>query len=259
MLPILNVGPLALPVPAILILTGIWICVYLSEKIAPRFGLSPSKISNLIIFTLLSGLLGARLTYIARYPDAFIHQPLDILSRSPGLLDPWGGIILAVIVGTIYCQKKGLPFWTTLDVLTPGLAALAICIGFSNLASGAAFGKPTDLPWGIYLWGDYRHPTQIYEIILFALLLGFILSTLKIWVVAKPGMLFLIFLASSAAIYLFTEAFNGNSILFNQTYRTVQLFAWLVLAVSLWGIRERLGSNSEPAMFHRSRIHSKSR
>jgi phosphatidylglycerol---prolipoprotein diacylglyceryl transferase len=243
MLPILNVGPLALPVPAMMILTGIWICIYLSEKFAPRFGLSSSKISSLIILILLSGMLGARIAYIVRYPDAFIHQPLDILSRSPGLLDPWGGIVLAVIVGIIYGQKKGLPFWTTLDALTPGLAVLAISIGFSNLASGAAFGKPTDLPWGIYLWGDYRHPTQIYGIILFASLFGFILLTMKIWVVAKSGMLFLIFLASSAAIYLFIEAFNGDSLLFNQTYRTLQIIAWLVLALSLWGIRERIAES----------------
>jgi phosphatidylglycerol---prolipoprotein diacylglyceryl transferase len=247
MFPILNVGPLALPVPAFVILIGIWICIYLSEKFAPRFGLSSSKISSLIILMLIAGILGARLTYILRFPVAFINRPLDVLSRSPGLLDPWGGIALAVIAGLIYGQRNGLPFWTTLDTLTPGLAALAICIGFSNLASGDAFGKPTDLPWAIFLWGDHRHPTQIYEIILFALLFGLILMNIKIWVAAKPGMLFLTFLASSSAIYLFVEAFIGNSLLFNQTYRTIQLIAWLVLALCLWGIRERLRRDIEPS------------
>ena len=133
-------------------------------------------------------------------PQAFIQIPLDILSRNPGLLDPWGGLALAFITAILYGQRKHLPFWRTLDVLTPGFAALAISIEFANLASGDAFGKPTDLPWAIYLWGDYRHPTQIYEIMLLSGLLGVILTNMKIWVAAKAGLLFLTFLAGAAAI-----------------------------------------------------------
>jgi phosphatidylglycerol---prolipoprotein diacylglyceryl transferase len=245
MLPIVNLGPLAIPVPALVVLAGIWICIYLAEKFAPRFGLSAAKISSLIILMLVSGVIGARLTYLLRYPEAFIQHPADILSRSPGLLDPFGGITLAVITGYVYALRKGLPLWATLDALTPGLAALAICISLSNLASGDAFGKPTDLPWGIYIWGDYRHPIQIYEIILLTLLFGFIITNTKKMVAAKPGTLFLTFLASCSVIYLFVEAFRGDSLLFMETYRTVQLIAWLVLALSLWGIREHLGKHTE--------------
>ena len=244
MLPILNVGPLALPVPALVIIAGIWISIYLSERYARRFGLSAGSISNLILLMLLFVLLGARFSYITRYPEAFIQNPLDILSRNPGLLDPWGGIAMAIITGFIYGQRKRLPFWTTLDVLTPGFAALAISIGFANLASGDAFGKPTDLPWAIYLWGDLRHPTQIYEIILFGVLLGVILTNMKTWVAAKAGLLFLTFLAGAAAIDLLVEAFIEDSLLFIQTYRSMQVIAWLVLALSLWGIRERLGKDT---------------
>ncbi len=244
MLPILNIGPLALPAPALAILAGIWIAIYLSERFAPRFGLSARSISNLILLMLLSGLLGARLSYLARYPQAFIQNPLDILSRNPGLLDPWGGIAVAIITAILYGQRKHLPFWRTLDVLTPGFAALAISIGFANLASGDAFGKPTDLPWAIFLWGDYRHPTQIYEIILFGVLLGVILTNMKTWVAANAGLLFLTFLAGAAAIHLFVEAFIGDSLLFIQTYRSMQIIAWLVLALSLWGIRERIGKDT---------------
>jgi len=245
MLPNLNLGPLALPVPALTFLAGIWICTSLAEKYAPHFGLNSSKISSLIILMLVTGIIGARISYIFRYPEAFFQHPLDILSRSPGLLDPTGGIALAVIAGFIYGHKKGLPLWQTLDTLTLGLAALAICIGLSHLASGDAFGEPTSLPWGIYLWGEYRHPTQIYEIILFGLLFGFILFNIKTRAAPRPGVLFLGFLASSSAIYLFIEAFRGDSLLFLNSYRTVQLIAWLIMALSLWGIWEHLGKQYE--------------
>ena len=240
MLPILNLGPLAIPVPALVLLAGLWLCIYLAEKYARVFGLSTSKISNLIVLMLVSGLIGARLSYIIRFSEAFFQNPIDILSRSPGLLDPSGGIALGVIVGLIYGQKKGLPLWQTLDTLTPGLAALAICIGVAHLAAGDAFGMPTQIPWRIYLWGEYRHPTQIYEITLFALLFIFIVSNTNKWRAAIPGMLFLIFLASSAVINLVVEAFRGDSLLYLDTFRTVQLISWLVLALSLWGIRKRI-------------------
>jgi prolipoprotein diacylglyceryltransferase len=189
---------------------------------------------------LLAGLIGARLTYTILYPGAFIHNPVDIISRSPGLLDPSGGLALAAIAGLIYGQKKGLPLWQTLDTLTPGSAALAICLGISHLASGSAFGIPTQLPWGIYLWGDYRHPTQVYEIILYTLLFIFIVFTINKWQAAKPGMLFLVFLASSAVIHLIVEAFRADSLLLMDSFRTVQLIAWIILALSLWGIQKRI-------------------
>jgi phosphatidylglycerol---prolipoprotein diacylglyceryl transferase len=238
MLPVLNLGPLAFPAPALVFLAGIWLCVYLAEKFSPRFGLSPSKISSLIILMLFSAIIGARLSYLIRFPESFSQHPVDIFSTNPGLLDPLGGIALAVITGLIYAQRKGLPLWHTLDALTPGLAALAICLGFSHLASGDAFGRPTALPWGIYLWGDYRHPTQVYEIILFGVLFVFILANTKTWAITKPGVLFLSFLASSSCIYLFIEAFRGDSLIFHESLRTIQLVAWLVLALSLWGIRK---------------------
>lgn len=245
MLPILNLGPLALPVPTLVILAGIWLFIYLSERYARIFGLSSSTISNLIFVMLAAGIIGARLTYAILYPDAFIRNPIDIISRSPGLLDPSGGFALAAIAGMIYGQRKGLPTWQTLDTLTPGLAALAICIGISHLASGNAFGLPTQMPWGIYLWGDYRHPTQIYEIILSGLLFAFIVFNTNRWRTAKPGMLFLVFLASSATIHLVVEAFRADSMLFIESLRTVQIIAWIVLALSLWGIRQRIPTQSE--------------
>jgi len=148
----------------------------------------------------------------------------------------------------VYGQKKSLPLWQTLDTLTPGLAALAICIGVAHLASGDAFGMPTQIPWRIYLWGEYRHPTQIYEIILFALLFIFIVSTTNKWRATTPGMLFLVFLASSAAINLVVEAFRGDSLLYLDTFRTVQLISWLVLALSLWGIRKRIDEQAKTSL-----------
>jgi phosphatidylglycerol---prolipoprotein diacylglyceryl transferase len=81
------------------------------------------------------------------------------------MLDWSGGAFLALLTAFIYGQRKKMPFWLTIDALTPGFAIFMIAYGFALLASGDAFGTAAQLPWSIYLWGEWRHPTQIYAIL----------------------------------------------------------------------------------------------
>ena len=54
--------------------------------------------------------------------------------------------------------------------------ALAQCIGrWGNYFNGEAHGGPTDLPWAIYVDGQYVHPTFLYESIWCFLLFIFLL------------------------------------------------------------------------------------
>jgi hypothetical protein len=45
-----------------------------------------------------------------------------------------------------------------LDALTPGLAVMMIALGLANLASGNAYGEPAQVPWSIFLWGEWQQP-----------------------------------------------------------------------------------------------------
>jgi prolipoprotein diacylglyceryltransferase len=238
MLPVLNVGPLAIQFPGLVLIAGLWLGLSLAERYASRRGVQASALYNLVFVALIAGVIGARLAYVARYPEAFRGNPLSLVSLNPGLLDIWGGLAVGVIAALVYGQRKGLALWTTLDALTPALAALAIALHLSHLASGAAFGAPTDLPWGIELWGARRHPAQIYATLGASLILAYLWPSRKrAWV---PGVYFLTFLALSAAARLFLEAFRGDSALLPNGFRAAQVIAWLALAASLWAI-QRLG------------------
>ena len=163
MLPILQVGPFALQLPGLILLAGLWLGINLAERYADRFGVKASELSKLIMLSLLAALLGARLVYALRYLEVFLASPLSLLSLNPGLLDSLGGLACAILVGWIYTQRKKLPLWGTLDALTPAAAVMAIFLALAHLASGAAFGAETNLPWALELWGASRHPSQIYE------------------------------------------------------------------------------------------------
>lgn len=233
MFPVIQIGSLALQVPGLLLLISIWIGITLTEKSAKAYQILPDSLSNLIMTALLSGVVGGRIAYVARFPNAFASNPLNLISLNPGLFDLTGGIAAAIIGAAIYGQRKKLFLWNTLDALTPFFGMLAIGLALSNLSSGNAFGVETDLPWGIELWGLKRHPTQIYE-----MLAAFVTLNL-LWPPKKDsqsqaGISFVTFVALTAGYRLFLEAFRGDSNLIFGGIRSAQVVSFGLLAVALW-------------------------
>jgi phosphatidylglycerol:prolipoprotein diacylglycerol transferase len=99
------------------------------------------------------------------------------------------------------------------------------------LLNGDAYGAPTRLPWAIFLAGDYRHPTQIYEMLLAA---G-VMLIIFIHPLAKQGnglnFLWVVFLSAAARVFL--EAFRGDSMILTGGFRAAQVIGLLVMAGSL--------------------------
>jgi prolipoprotein diacylglyceryltransferase len=243
MLPILQVGPLAVPLPAVILLLAIWIGLGQAEKLAPRYQMDARRLLNLVLLGLAAGAIGARLAFAARFPGAFLDHPLSLLAPRLVMLDLSGGMLTGALAALIYGQRLKLPLWPTLDALTPALAILAIGLGLSQLASGDGYGATTQLPWGIELWGARRHPTQIYAVIAAALI------AVIVWprqgkddqsFFSHPGIPFLSLLALTAFSHILIESFRGDSVLLAGGLRQAQLVGWLMLAASLWLIGRRL-------------------
>ncbi len=213
---------------------AIWVGLSLSSRYAPKRGVAGNKLENLALISLLAGLLGGRLGYAAIYPQAFLASPLSLLSLNTDLFDAWSALAFGLIGAIIYLQRSQLPFWHTMDALTPAMSVLAIGIAFAHLASGDAFGAPSTLPWVIEQWGTDRHPSQVYETL--TALLIFCLLWKQFSQSEQPGMLFLRFLACTSGLRLFLEAFRGDSALIFNGIRIAQVIAWIVLAFSLLGI-----------------------
>lgn len=242
MLPVLNIGPLAIQTGGLILLLGVWIGLLSSEKTAPKVGVDSDRLYHLALVGLLAGIVGARLTYVARHPDAFAGNLFAILSPTPTMLDLSGGLLIGAIAAVIYAQKRNMPLWNTLDALTPAFAVIALAVGMMQFATGSGFGSPTDLPWGIEMWGAVRHPTQIYTILLAAGVFVFVWRRIRSGPPSPSGMLFWIFLALTAASQMFLETFRGDSHTIEGSIRTVQLIAWAALALALWGIGQRAKS-----------------
>ena len=231
MLPTLQIGPLVLPIPQFSLLLSLWFGLSLAEKWANKRNFSVDRLYGLVFSGLITGLIGARIAYIFQYPTAFVQSPISIFSLNPGLLNFVSGYLLGILGMLVYSSYFELSIWNALDALTPLLATMAIGLALSHLASGESFGETTNLPWGIYLWGAKRQPTQIYE--LFAAILIFALIFRWFDSNNQPGKLFLVFTAMTASSRLFLEAFHGDSLTIIGGLRTVQILAWVVLALTL--------------------------
>jgi phosphatidylglycerol:prolipoprotein diacylglycerol transferase len=243
MLPIINIGPFALPLPELLLIMGVWLATLTLDKEASRRNLTANTLNNLVMIGLLAGIVGARLGYVLRHLDIYTDSLLDMFALNAHALSLGDGLLFGSLAALIYAQRKALSLWPTLDALTPGLALFAVFVGLSHLASGDAYGAPTSLPWSLEIWGAERHPSQIYEIVA-ALLVFWVIHRIRL-APAFPGFLILSFTALSAASRVFLEAFRGDSEIVFNGLRSMQLAGLFVLLLGLIGLHLRARDNAK--------------
>ncbi|MBM3151338.1 MAG: hypothetical protein FJZ96_03895 [Chloroflexi bacterium] len=221
----------------VFVILALWLGQILANRSCGKRGVPAGQLENLVMASLLAGILGGRLTYALLHLEAFLADPLGLVSLNLELFSPWGGLACGFLVGWIFSSRKSLPPWDILDSLTPFLAVLAIGVGLSHLASGLAFGAPTSLPWGIEQWGTIRHPSQAYETLAAASVLA--LFWRQFARTERPGLLFLRFAAWTCGLSLFLAAFRGDSALLQSGLRLEQIAAWAGLVLSMLGIHLR--------------------
>lgn len=233
MFPTIDLGPLSIPAPGFILLLGFWLGVALTERKAKLFKVDPNLVEKALWICLLAGLIGARFSYIVRYTSAFQGNLLSIFSLNPNLLDPVGGLLVSLAVGFVYISNQRISLWVFLDSMTPFLAVIAIAFSLSGFAAGSGFGTSTTLPWGISLWGELRHPVQIYHLIGGLVALYIILAT-KQADDYQSGFTFLFFISLTSGFRLFFSGFQESSSFIGDGIRLLQLVYWTILAISLF-------------------------
>ncbi|RCK73488.1 MAG: Prolipoprotein diacylglyceryl transferase [Anaerolineae bacterium] len=237
MLPILQIGPLALRTPLLLALLGLYLGVSLAERRLPKDALTAGQLNTLVFLGLGCGLIAARLAFALEHWALFAEAPLSLISLDGGLLDPWAGSAAGMLAMLIYGQRQQLSFWTTLDALTPLLAVWVVFLSLAFLASGEVYGMPTDLPWGVEQWGEKRHPVALYQALAGFLILIGLWS--KFGKGSFAGQVFLQFTLFTAAVWLFLEGWRANSPLLPGGIRSIQALAWLVMGFAFWLLDRR--------------------
>lgn len=172
---ILSIGPFTLHTYGLLLAIAFLVALWVVSRQARRAGLDSAKITDLSIYVLLAGLIGARVLLVLVEWNRIEWSWRDVVSllESGGVF--YGGLLGAFPVAYWYIKRHKLPGWATADVLIPGVAIGQAIGRLGCLCAGCCYGRPTDVPWAITFRNVSAnreigtpldiplHPTQIYE------------------------------------------------------------------------------------------------
>jgi phosphatidylglycerol:prolipoprotein diacylglycerol transferase len=116
-------------------------CTWLACRLAWREGIHPQRIQDLAIWLFVSGIAGARITYMIQYHV----PPWDFYKIWDGGLvfygSAIGGAIGYFLAYFLILRKHGISNWKMADIIAP-CAALGLCLGrFGCLANGCCYGN----------------------------------------------------------------------------------------------------------------------
>src|SRR5574338_301699 len=109
MFPYLRLGPFLLQMHLLALLTGLWIGMSLIDRESKRLKLDSTLIGSLIFYSLIAGVIGARLGYVLEFPFLYSSRPRCLLALTPTTLAPAMGFIVGRGTFVIFVQREELP------------------------------------------------------------------------------------------------------------------------------------------------------
>lgn len=243
-------GPLEITGYGIMMMVGFLMGGWVIQQELRRRGMNEEYAADIVIFSVIGGIVGAKLWYVA-----LTGEPAALFSR--GGLVWYGGFIGGFLAVIINGWRKKVPMRLTLDLVAPALA-----IGYALGRVGCFlvqddYGIPTSLPWGMRFpeglpastaanlsgWGIavpqnvlptevlQVHPTQLYEaaamLVVFWLLLR--LRTHS----HAPGWLFGLYLLCAGAERFLVEFIRAKDDRFLGAFTVAQATSIAILTLGI--------------------------
>lgn len=169
-----HVGPLPIHWYSLLIALAFAIGILLANYHATLRQIDTDQLANLLFLVIPASIIGARLYYVLFNWGYYAANPQEILAVWHGGLAIHGGVIGGFLAGYCYLRhEKTLKLWATADIIAPSLI-LGQAIGrWGNFFNQEAHGGPVSSDFiskfpgfiqkGMYIEGQYYHPTFLYE------------------------------------------------------------------------------------------------
>ena len=239
---IITIGDFNIEWYSVLIVVGAILALIMIIKEAKRYGYPSDFVFNMCFWSIIVGIIGARLYYVVFNLDLYTNF-WDIFKIWEGGLAIHGGIIFGAITCYLYCKKYKVRTVRMLDFIAPAML-LAQAIGrWGNFFNGEAHGAVTSLESlqnlhipefiidGMYIGGAHYQPTFLYESLwcLLGVIILLIVRRLKVTKVGQPTALYLMWYGLGR---FFIETMRTDSLMLGG-FKVAQIVSVIMILIGL--------------------------
>ncbi len=243
---ILQLGPFLLTWHGLFTAVGILAGVQIALWMARLVHYDEDDAYTLALVGVPSGIIGARLMFVAEQWGYYSQHLLDIAAIAEGGISVWGAVLGGVLGSLLFALWRHYPIRRGLDIAGAGLI-LGMAIGrVGDLINGEHLGRATSLPWAVIythpLSPAFAHsltvgphqPATTYEMLADLVILGVVIWLARGPLLRKPGIPFFVFLMSYSVMRFFVTYLRvDSSVTPVFDLRTPQLVSLLVFLGSL--------------------------
>lgn len=171
----LEIGNIQIYWYSVFILIAFVVGATLAFKEAKKHQISSTFMTDMAFYLIPLVLIGARIYYVIFNLDYYLANPTSIIKVWEGGLAIHGGIIAGLVFIIFYTKKKDISTIKILDILVVSLIIGQAIGRWGNFFNGEAYGPVVSLEFlqnlrlpefiinGMYIGGEYHHPTFLYE------------------------------------------------------------------------------------------------
>ncbi|MFC1501254.1 prolipoprotein diacylglyceryl transferase [Elusimicrobiota bacterium] len=167
-----KLGPITIHTYGFILALGIFMGLQYILFKAKQNSISSNFMLDLVLFSVIDGLIGARLVYVVVNWGLYSNNIINTLKIWDGGLVFYGGLIFGGITGFTYTHlKKPKEIWLIADIFAPALAIGHFFGRIGCFFAGCCYGKECNLSWAVKFINPQSlaplnvllHPTQLYE------------------------------------------------------------------------------------------------
>ncbi len=242
----MRIGEISIKWYSIILLFAVIVGISLLMKEGKKHNYPKDFIFNLCFWAIIFGFIGARAYYVIFNWKEYASNPISIIKIWEGGLAIHGGLLAGFLTMIVYCRKYNVRLFKICDMAVPGVI-LAQSIGrWGNFFNGEAHGGivaktlleqfhiPDFIIKGMYINGNYYHPTFLYESLW--CLLGFIvLILIRHYKYLKVGGLTCFYLCWYSVGRFVIEAMRTDSLMIGG-FKVAQIISVVLFILAILGL-----------------------
>lgn len=161
----------------VFLLLAFIVAIVLTRTRTRRLGWDSGEVVDLSLYAIIGGIIGARIGYVLVNWQDFVLAParITMIWVDAGLMF-YGALIGGALVAWAYGRRRGWSLGQIADAAAPGLAVGYAIAMIGALFYGLNYGRPAHVAWAVVLFGEPRHPTQLYLMVAALVVFGILLA-----------------------------------------------------------------------------------